>query len=173
MDLRDEVVKEGCDDEAEYMDVWARISVTYALRVAGMRREFYKIAAKDPAYKRMLMPTLQKRNEFPAVDDWNEALDQLDSHSMTQFMKAIADLNASNTKTRSHNKDSAADGDLSSRLWKPTLVKRAISCLKLALYGLFGLPIPGNPIRDIGLSSRSVHTGGERYCRISFSLSRT
>lgn len=99
------------DEEAETMDVWARIAVRYALRVVGMRSEFYKMAAKDPAYARMVMPTLQKRNEVSAAGDLTGALDQLDSHNMAQLMKAVATLNASNMTKRSKNQGSSANGN--------------------------------------------------------------
>lgn len=62
MDLREEAVKEGRDDDAETMDVGARISVRYARRAVGILIYFYNMTYKYSAYARMVMYTLQNRN---------------------------------------------------------------------------------------------------------------
>lgn len=54
------------------------------------------MAARDPTYAKMILPTLQQRNEVAAADDLNEAMDKLDSHMTTQLMKALGTLSASN-----------------------------------------------------------------------------
>ena len=67
------------------------------------------MAARDPTYARMILPTLQQRNEVAAADDLTEAMDKLDSHMTTQLMKAVATLNASNATKRTGKGGPAED----------------------------------------------------------------
>jgi len=65
------------------------------------------MAARDPAHAKMIMPTLERRNEIAPADDLTETLDKLDGHMTTQLMKAVAALSASNT-TKKAGKGGAA-----------------------------------------------------------------
>ena len=88
------------DEEAKNYDVWAALAIRYGLRFVGLRSEFYKTAARDPTYAKMILPTLQRRNEVAAADDLTESMDNLDSHMTTHLMKAVATLGASNATKR-------------------------------------------------------------------------
>ena len=58
------------------------------------------MAARDPTYAKMILPTPQQRNEVAAADDLTQAMDKLYSHMTSQLMKAVATLSASNATTR-------------------------------------------------------------------------
>ena len=100
LDLRQEMLEEKKDEEAKNYDVWAALAIRYGLRVVCLRSEFYKTAARDPKYAKMILPTLQQRNEVAAADDLTEAMDKLDSHMSTQLMKAVATLSVSTATKR-------------------------------------------------------------------------
>lgn len=91
------------------MDVWYQIYFRYALRVVGMHSEVYKMSARDPAYLRMIMLTLQRRNELEAANELTEALYQVESHNMTGLIKAVSTLIARNNTKRSMNQGIYAD----------------------------------------------------------------
>ena len=101
LDLKAEAIEEKNDSDAPQYDVWAGISNRYGLRVVGLRAEFYKMAAKDPAYAKLMMPTLKRHNEVAATDDPQESMSKLDTHLSTQLMKAVATMSASNATKRS------------------------------------------------------------------------
>lgn len=107
IDLRQEKFDAGELANAVVFDVWACIAIRYGLRVVGLRTQFYRLAAKDPTYAKMIMPTLEQRNEVAPADDLTETMDKLDSHMTTQLMKAVATLSASNT-TKKAGKGGAA-----------------------------------------------------------------
>ena len=109
LDLRQEMLEEKKDEEAKNYDVWAALVIRYGLRVVGLRSEFYKMAARDPTYAKMILPTLQQRNEVAAADDLTEAMDKLDSHMTTQLMKAVATLSGSNATKRNGKGGPAED----------------------------------------------------------------
>jgi hypothetical protein len=69
--------------------------------VVGLRTEFYKQLAKDPVHAMMVMPVLEGQNETPATDDRDELMAKLDTHMVTQLMKATASLHATNAVKRS------------------------------------------------------------------------
>lgn len=98
--LRSEALEEKKFDQAEMFDVWGIVSIRYGLRVTGLRSEFYKLAARDPVYAKLVLPTLEQKNDIPAADDLVEPMEKLDSHMSTQLMKAVATLSASNATKR-------------------------------------------------------------------------
>lgn len=110
LDLRQESINSAKDEDAKQFDVWGIISVRYVMRVLGLRSEFYKMAAEDPTYAKMVLPTLEKRGEVVAADDLERPLADLDSHMATQLMKAVATMYASNaTKKAKGGKGRAAE----------------------------------------------------------------
>lgn len=54
--------------DAGSYDVWALISVRFALRVLGIRSEFYKLEADEPTYAGMMLPSLERRGEVMPAD---------------------------------------------------------------------------------------------------------
>ena len=98
--LRQEMLAENNLSEAHRYDVWSILSVRYALRVLGLRTEFYKMASDDPTTAKMLLPGLERRQNLPAADDIEEALGTFESLLNTQLMKAVATLRTSNAKDR-------------------------------------------------------------------------
>lgn len=111
IELRSEQVKADKMDLAVEYDVWAIISVRYALRALGLRTEFYKLAAEDPTYAKMILPALENKGNVAAADNLDKPLGTLDSHMTTQLMKAVATLRASNATKRTGGPGSAADGN--------------------------------------------------------------
>lgn len=87
----------------EKFDAWEKIAIRYGLRVVGLRPEFYKLAAEDPTYAMLFIPSLEKKNDMVAADDLVESIDKLDSHMNSQLMKAVATLSASNATRRAGN----------------------------------------------------------------------
>ena len=97
------------DKAVQYM-VWNHIFVRYGLRVIGLRTLFYQKAAQDPVGARLMMPRLEARATPVPADDLRECMQEMDRHDLTQMMKALANLTASNKLKRSNKKDgSAAD----------------------------------------------------------------
>ena len=94
--LRTESIEENKPEDARRFDVWAIIAVRYALRVLGLRCEFYEMAAEDPVQAKMVLPSLERRGKMIAADDMEEPLHQLETHMVSQLMKAVATLSASN-----------------------------------------------------------------------------
>ena len=72
LDFCQEMLEETKDLEAKNYDVWAALAIRYGLRVVGLRSEFYKMAARDPTHAKMILPTLQQRNEVAASEDLTE-----------------------------------------------------------------------------------------------------
>lgn len=107
--LRQEALVDKKDEDAVKYDVWALIAIRYALRVVGLRSEFYKLVAKDPVRAKLILPALEQRNDVAAADDLTESLEKLDSHMATQLMKAVATLSASNATRRAGKSGAAKD----------------------------------------------------------------
>ena len=59
------------------------------------------MAARDPVHARLVMPSLERRQDIPAADDLVEPLSKLETHMNTQLMKAVATLAASNATKES------------------------------------------------------------------------
>ena len=59
------------------------LSGRYALRVTGLRADFYKVAADDPVIAKMLQPALERRGALPASDDLEEVIEKLQGHMTT------------------------------------------------------------------------------------------
>ena len=108
-DLREEALDAKERENAKMFDVWSYIAVRYNLRVLGLRTEFYKMAAEDPTYAKMIFPGLERRGDVAAADDLTETLSQLESHMNTQIMKAVVTLSASNATKRAKGNGAAAD----------------------------------------------------------------
>jgi hypothetical protein len=97
--LRDEeLAREGGAGEsaAGLLDTWIALAIRYGLRVVGLRTEFFRLSAKDPAHARLLMPALENQGTVAATDDIAETMAKLDTHFATQLMKAAASLSADN-----------------------------------------------------------------------------
>lgn len=110
--LRQESLAQKKLEDAEKFDVWAIIANRYCLRTMGLRAEFYKLAANDPTYAKMILPTLEKRTDVAAADNLDETMSELDSHMHTQLLKAVANLSASNaTKKNKGNKGNGGNAD--------------------------------------------------------------
>lgn len=93
------------------MDVQMMISVRYALRALGLRTEFYKMAAEYPTTAKMKLPVLQKIRAVSDADDMEDAMEKLEVHMSTEFMKVVATLKVINTtNTLGGGRDGAADG---------------------------------------------------------------
>lgn len=84
-----EEIEEKETDKASKFDVRALVSVRYALRVVGLRTEFYKIAADDPVTAKIILPDLERRMDLPAADDMVEMMDKLNTNLNTGLMKAV------------------------------------------------------------------------------------
>ena len=109
LDLHQEMLEDKKDEEAKNYDVWVALAIGYGLRVVSLWSEFYTMAARDPTYAKMILRTLQQRNEVAAADDLTEAMDKLDSHMTTQLMKAVATLSGSNATKRNGKGGPAED----------------------------------------------------------------
>lgn len=109
--LRQEAIKANEGDRASKFDVWALLSIRYGLRVVGLRVEFYKMAADSPETAKMLQPGLERRQDMAAADDLVDTMDTLDSHMMTQLIKAVATLKASNAGKKSGSKGRGGPAD--------------------------------------------------------------
>lgn len=110
IELRDAAIGEKKDEEAKRLDVWGIIAIRYALRVLGLRAEFYRMAATDPVHAKLILPTLERRTEVPASDDLDDPMAKMEGLMSQQLMKAVATLSASNaTKKASGSGGRAAD----------------------------------------------------------------
>jgi hypothetical protein len=83
------------------LDVLVKIVLRYALRVVGLRTEFFRLIAEDPQHARIVMPDLEKQGRASATDDKDNAIKKLDTHLATQLMKAAATLDANDAVKRS------------------------------------------------------------------------
>lgn len=110
MQMRQDALKDPAEEaEAWRFDAWAYVANRYSLRVLGLRAEFYRMAAKDPNHAKMVLPLLERRGDLAMADNLDEALSTLDSHVLTQMMKAVATLKASNATKRAKGKGGAAE----------------------------------------------------------------
>ena len=166
LDLRQETIGEKEEDAALHFSVWAGVSNRYGLRVVGLRAEFYKMSAKDPTYAKLVMPTLERRNEIAAADDLQESMNKLETHLSTQLMKAVATLSASNATKRA-GKGGVAGEKWSN--WKPTppLERDATLRRRMVSFGLFGVLTLGDPLWDLRPTQSSIcprrGPGARRY----------
>jgi hypothetical protein len=76
----------------------------YALRVVGLKTEFYRLSAEDT---RIAMPALEKQGRVAATDDIDGAMEKLDTHFATQLIKAAATLAANDAAKRSRGSGAA------------------------------------------------------------------
>lgn len=100
LSLRHEALEENKTDVILMYDVWAIILIRYGLRVTGLRAKLYKLVARDPVYTKMVLPSLDQRNDTPAAEDLVEPLEKLDTNMSTQLMKEVTNLSASNATKR-------------------------------------------------------------------------
>ena len=56
--LRQQALLEKQEQDALKFDVWALVAIRYGLRAVGLQAGFYKLAATDPTYAKLFMPTL-------------------------------------------------------------------------------------------------------------------
>jgi hypothetical protein len=101
--LRDEELARSPEEdaaEAGRLDTWMAIGIRYGLRVVGLRTEFFRMSAKDPAHARLLVPALEGQDTLAATDNIDEKMAQMDAHFATQLMKAAASLSADNAVRR-------------------------------------------------------------------------
>ena len=75
--------------EVPRFDAWSYGENRYALRVLGLRAEFYRNAAKDPTHAERLLPILERRGDVAMADNLNYALASYESHTSTQMFKAV------------------------------------------------------------------------------------
>ena len=75
--------------EVPRFDAWSYVENRYALRVLGLRAEFYRNAAKDPTHAKRLLPMLERRGDVAVADNLNYALANYESHTSTQMFKAV------------------------------------------------------------------------------------
>ena len=109
LDLRKEAIVEKDNDAALQCDVWAGLSNRYGLRVIGLRAEFYKMSPKDPTCAKLVMLTLERRNEMAAADDLQESMSKMETHLSTQLMKEVATLSASHATKRASKGGAAGE----------------------------------------------------------------
>ena len=67
------------------------------------------MASRDPTYAKLVMPSLEQRNDVAAAEELSEPLKTLDGHIATQLMKAVATLSASNATKRAGRGSAAAE----------------------------------------------------------------
>lgn len=103
IELRAERLAEDKYEDAGRLDVWAIIYNRYVLRVLGVRSVFYKMAAEDPTYAKMVLPTLDRKGDVVMADDLEKTMVELESHKSTQLIKAVAILSAINATNHSKN----------------------------------------------------------------------
>eukprot|EP00737_Agarophyton_chilense_P003788 gb/GEZJ01004540.1/.p3 GENE.gb/GEZJ01004540.1/~~gb/GEZJ01004540.1/.p3 ORF type:complete len:143 (-),score=23.78 gb/GEZJ01004540.1/:3228-3656(-) len=106
--LREESLVDNKEEEAKKFDIWAIVSINYALQVVGLRSQFYKMAAEDPTHTKLMLPMLEKKGDIAAADDLEDPMGRLGSHMETQLMKAVSTLHASNATKRSRGRGSFA-----------------------------------------------------------------
>lgn len=102
--LRQEALTAANEEKALIYEVWAPIAIRYELRVVGLRAEFYRMAAKDPVYAKMVMLALESRNNMAASEDLAEPLKTFELHMSTQ----LTTLGASNATKRANGRGGAA-----------------------------------------------------------------
>lgn len=134
------------EDLALKYDVWAAMSVQYALRVMGLRTEFYKISADDLRYAKMILPGLEKRGIVATADDLEEPLEKLERHMATQLTKAVAAQSASNATKRPGKEAPRPKSNSQDRA--SSLEKYAVQSRSMALSSLFRISMPSNSVRD-------------------------
>lgn len=59
LDPRQEMIGEKKDGDAKSHDVWAALSIRCGLCVVVLRSKFYMMAARDPTYAKMILPTFR------------------------------------------------------------------------------------------------------------------
>eukprot|EP00737_Agarophyton_chilense_P000677 gb/GEZJ01000750.1/.p1 GENE.gb/GEZJ01000750.1/~~gb/GEZJ01000750.1/.p1 ORF type:complete len:164 (+),score=26.66 gb/GEZJ01000750.1/:414-905(+) len=106
--LCEESLANNKEEDAKKFDIWATVTVKYALQVVRLRCEFYKVTAKDPTQEKLVLPMLEKKENIAAADDLEKPMGRLESHMETQIMKVVAALHASNATHRSSERGSSA-----------------------------------------------------------------
>lgn len=108
--MRGEAIEAKKYNEAKLCDLWASVSVRYGLRVTVLPYDFYKLAAKDPAYGKFVIPTPEESSSVPFANKLVESMEKLDSLFTTQIMNAVAIPGAQNATmcAGSSNKGDAA-----------------------------------------------------------------
>ena len=67
------------------------------------------MASRDTTYAKLVMPSLEQRNDVDAADDLYEPLEKLDVHVETQLMKTVATLRVSKATRRAGRGSAAAE----------------------------------------------------------------
>lgn len=68
------------------------------------------MAASDPVQEKAILPGLERRGVVPPADDLQEPLHQLETHMLTQLMKAVANHAALSATKRARGGGGPADG---------------------------------------------------------------
>lgn len=63
------------------------------------------MAAKDPAYDKLVISIIEQKNEIQAEDDLVEPLETLESHMSRQLMKRVATLSERTTTKKAGRSD--------------------------------------------------------------------
>lgn len=67
------------------------------------------MVANDPTYGRMMLPELEKCDNFAASDGLEELLETLDKQMANQMMKGVPTLCASNTTKRAGKRSTVSE----------------------------------------------------------------
>ena len=100
MEPRNDSIAEEEGDKALLYAVWSHLAVQYGLRVSSLRCEVILMVARDPTYAKLVMPSLEQRNDLSAAEDLVEQMEKLEAHMSSQLMKAVANLSARNATGR-------------------------------------------------------------------------
>lgn len=87
------------------------MAVSYGLRALGLRAEFYKLAAKDSTYAKLVLPAVEKREDLAAAYILEKPMNYLETHMTTQLMKAVASLSGSDTDKKAGRPGGGADNN--------------------------------------------------------------
>lgn len=52
----------------ERLGLWEYMPISYGLRCVGLRAEFYRLAARDPTYAKLVLHSLENHVEQPTAD---------------------------------------------------------------------------------------------------------
>lgn len=100
LSISNEGIKAKEEEEAKIFDLWAAVAVRYGLQVTGLRCEFYRLAGRDNAYEKLVIPTLEQSTSVAFAENLAEPIEKLDSHFTMQLMKQVATLRARNATKR-------------------------------------------------------------------------
>jgi hypothetical protein len=85
--LRDEELARDGDAghaDAGRLDTLMAMAIRYGLIVVGLRTEFCRMSARDPAHAQLLMPVLEGQDTMAATDGIDETMVTMDTHFATQ-----------------------------------------------------------------------------------------